>query len=704
MKLFGYEIGINLTKSADPEILDLRKEIDTLKERQYLRPSLDDVKTAGSDGVREKIDLFPVQTYYDTALFSDTLRTIIMALRGEILRKGITIEPKFAKKCKACQAEYAQSVEICECGSADLVKPDKTHQERLKRFVKKANDNRQSMRKLLEQVEDDINIADDYYLVAMKRYSRKANGEINAEQTTTIEFIRAFPGKMKIIADKSARLGHNDKGEKVLTCVFHRTELYTNRSTCPKCGTAMLPAHYESIRTDDSKFYYVEGEVMHGSRYAPSLTYGFSPVASIWQKVTIMINQDSWLREYYGRMRPPKGLLLFNSAQQSSVQKAFEWALDYSKRNPHSLAPLAIPSNNGKQIAQVVDFMRGLSDMQFTEAREEFRRTIGALYGVMPLFGGDTSKAGGLNNEGLQITVTNRAVERAQEMYNAEVFPFIEESLHVTDYCLVLELPEMRDELNEETIRAKRIENAEKLLSMGISVKLLESGEFEYGSGDLTKPITNPLFGGPPTPPSLAPDFLSSQPSDKPDIVKASDIAKAYALEDGFSKDIAKAIDDAAEPVLRDALFGKAFEGMTLSDTNKVRNVLLDAMLSRDRPPSHALTSLPDIVKKIMSAVGTDEVQAERIARTEFQSMSNTLREYNFKKYDPEGKSIFKWIGPNDHRTTQICEAIKQRSQSGVPIEKLREIVKEESIRGGFDGSREWTPHINCRHTFVRVL
>jgi hypothetical protein len=37
----------------------------------------------------------------------------------------------------------------------------------------------------------------------------------------------------------------------------------------------------------------------------------------------------------------------------------------------------------------------------------------------------DASASGGLNNEGMQILVTNRAVEMAQTIWNNYVFPFV---------------------------------------------------------------------------------------------------------------------------------------------------------------------------------------------------------------------------------------------------------------------------------------
>ena len=97
-----------------------------------------------------------------------------------------------------------------------------------------------------------------------------------------------------------------------------------------------------------------------------------------------------------------------------------------------------------------------------------------------------------------------------------------------------------------------------------------------------------------------------------------------------------------------------------------------------------------------------DTGQAERIARTETQALQNAVREWSYKKVDPDEKFLYRWLNPLDHRTSDVCKNIVGRSSRGVKLDELRSIVKEESIKGGFDGSREWTPHISCRSSWSR--
>jgi hypothetical protein len=111
------------------------------------------------------------------------------------------------------------------------------------------------------------------------------------------------------------------------------------------------------------------------------------------------------------------------------------------------------------------------------------------------------------------------------------------------------------------------------------------------------------------------------------------------------------------------------------------------------------------MVPKIKSMGGANMTpqQAEVIARTESQAVHNKMREYSYKKIDPEGKFKYKWINPLDDRTTDICRHLVSRTTGGVTLDTLKNLVEDESKKAGFE-PREFTPHINCRSTFVRLI
>ncbi|QLG62822.1 hypothetical protein [Halorarum salinum] len=96
------------------------------------------------------------------------------------------------------------------------------------------------------------------------------------------------------------------------------------------------------------------------------------------------------------------------------------------------------------------------------------------------------------------------------------------------------------------------------------------------------------------------------------------------------------------------------------------------------------------------------EHEAERIARTETQAVVNDAREIGYRERDDFEDLRFRWAGPDDHRTTETCEAIKdQTPEEGLSLSELESLVEEVAREEGHD-PRKWTPHIQCRHTYVR--
>ncbi|WP_400153894.1 hypothetical protein [Candidatus Methanomassiliicoccus intestinalis] len=50
---------------------------------------------------------------------------------------------------------------------------------------------------------------------------------------------------------------------------------------------------------------------------------------------------------------------------------------------------------------------------------------MGSWYGVMPLWQGDVTTSGGLNNEKQQLTISNRSFLEGQRIFNEDILPWI---------------------------------------------------------------------------------------------------------------------------------------------------------------------------------------------------------------------------------------------------------------------------------------
>ena len=140
---------------------------------------------------------------------------------------------------------------------------------------------------------------------------------------------------------------------------------------------------------------------------------------------------------------------------------------------------------------------------------------------------------------------------------------------------------------------------------------------------------------------------------------------------------------------LSEGFFDSKFKGIGSTISDRIKEYMITALRKG--------YSLEQITNYVKNKGNIPFGRAEVIARTEIQSMQNKVREWAYKQADPEGKQKFFWRSIPDRRRTNICFNITNRTKNGVSIDELRKIVKEESIKGGFKGDREWTPHINCR-------
>ena len=147
---------------------------------------------------------------------------------------------------------------------------------------------------------------------------------------------------------------------------------------------------------------------------------------------------------------------------------------------------------------------------------------------------------------------------------------------------------------------------------------------------------------------------------------------------------------------IQNSLYSGKFDGMSKSISEQIKEYIVRAMVS-GYPLSRITEYIQRTTKKNVS-----QANSEVIARTEMQALQNKAREWAYKQLDPEATLKYKWLNPLDHRTSQICKHIVDRTKSGVSMDELKSIVTEESNKAGLD-PREWTPHPNCRSRFLRV-
>ena len=89
----------------------------------------------------------------------------------------------------------------------------------------------------------------------------------------------------------------------------------------------------------------------------------------------------------------------------------------------------------------------------------------------------DSGKSGGLGNEGMQILVTNRAVEFGQKVYTDILFPRMLREMGITDWKITLYPNEEEDEITRLRRDEMEVNLAQRMQMLGYKPELLEEGD-----------------------------------------------------------------------------------------------------------------------------------------------------------------------------------------------------------------------------------
>ncbi len=448
---------------------------------------------------REQSYMMTAPLVYSVVQQSVIARTCITQLKQEVFRRGYVWEKAFESKCKACQKTHKMPVEECaRCGSTDLQRPDPKQLDFAERFIEGyVNNSEQKFIDVFKELEDDLNIMDDAYIVLVKEYYLDGNGKIRMHRIK--ELYRGDPVTMSIYADEVGV-----RGTKGFTCINHRDQLSTEpHENCEVCGSALFPVHYVN-RTNGEEQYFIEGEVLHFSKYSPSRLYGQSPILTLFNNIMTLIAMENYVNSSYTKSRMPRGLLAVQTRNMDSMAAFWRGVKEKMEQDPHYIPVMGIEAENGKGSVEWIKFMDSLKEMEYVAVKDDLRDRISAFYGVSKVFMADNTTSGGLNNEGMQILVTNRAVQMAQNVYNNYVFPFLVKQFGITDWILKLPPSEEEDEVAVLRKRELEVNIAASTKNLGFEVDMDEDGQFtftkpepkETPQGEEGAPVeTNPMAG-----------------------------------------------------------------------------------------------------------------------------------------------------------------------------------------------------------------
>jgi len=485
-----------------------------------VRPSISQPYMSTDTGAKLPIFPFPLIMIYELADNIDALRIPIETINREMFKNGFEITERFKYKCNNCSKEfqYKPTAEVtpsgivddapetklepivCDtCGSKNLRRPVPEHRKQLEDLMTKTiNGNEQNLEDVCRQLERDLEIADNAYMLLLKNYFvDDRTGRIDHKRTEIKEIIRVDPPQVAMIADSDGRIGYDDKRNKVFVCPrFEHRDTRLTTEKCDQCGAQALKAVCEvnsvySIGIPQPKrVIYGEGELIwKAGKYKPSLVYGYSPIYSVWSKAMSLSHMDEYVRKYFDKMRPPRGMLVIASRNYETFRKSWDALEQKATEDPYMIHPLLVEQEKGGQnMAQWLDFTGSLKELEFIAIRQELRQIIGAIYGVLPLYYGEM--VGGWSQEGLQVTITNRAVKWGQDILYKAFFKKLSEMFGVDDWDLKLKAGEENDKLRELQQDGVEINNMQSLQGMGFEITRTHQGEYKISKD----PVNNPAM------------------------------------------------------------------------------------------------------------------------------------------------------------------------------------------------------------------
>lgn len=695
---------------------------------------------------------YPFGTYqlYDMAYNSDVLTVIHNALRRELFRNGFDLTE-------------AENTDEEETSSEEEISQKMSRKEILD-ILENINENKQSVIDVLMELEDDFSILDDAFMIFIFEYSLDNKGDIIGREFS--QAIRGDPRFMGLVMNKYDRPGYDNDNVPLYVCPQHRAILIEGgEEKCSQCGSKCFKAFYFSDYSSQRIFYF-SNEVVFKSKYRPSKRRGYSPIIAGWQKIRTLSFMDKYIMEMYVDQRPPKHGLFFSTANQDGLRKALEEAKEKVDQNPHWPLTVAVPpGEGGKEFVKFIDFMRNLNDLQYTEMRNEYRTQLGAMYGVEPIYQGDLSQAGGLNNEGLQLTVTTRAIEYGQAIHNDTFLKKLMEAMGAKGWSLLLNPSEEQDEMAKLDRQLRTLQNGQIALGLGLEASYdSNTGEVVIEDGDLElvelpgMPGESPFdIDGPEAPApsgsiSMEDKLLLVKARARPPFTKLADVIKreidmftkkfkrkptekelkreiskinnnlvkelegstsklfksTYKIEAGRiagSLGVKMAFDkvdlNAVKVLSKQKVLSKAYKGIADNMTGKINNIITEAFKT---PKGLSLEGIKDKIKDLTDVA---DFKAETIARTEIGKVSAAARKNTYQKEKDFDKFLFKHIGPNDNRTTETSKRIKKRVGKGVIWKEYVDIIKQESAKD----FPKWivkddfpVSHYNSRHIFVRAV
>jgi len=379
-----------------------------------------------------------IQDIQTIAMQVEEIRAPLHHITNEVFRRGIKLVP-------------------------DTEKPDHGEAERLRKYIDDCNVFDQSLEQVLRQAHFDLNSTDDAFIYMVKDYF--VDKKDKSIQSKVREIRRLNPALIEFDLDNKGlpKSSH-------WVCPVDRNDVAEKEGKCDK-GHKRMPVMYR-YRHRETNIYLFDDEIIHISKFAPSETYGWSPILTIFEKALTLIGMDKNLYRYFFERKMPSSMLMVHTDDPESLRRERANLVANVKADPNFIPMVAVSSRNQRGKVDMVRLFHTLQEMDYLPVRQEIRERVAAMWGVTPAWQGAPEAFGGLSTQTQQLVVMSRVVEGDQRIFHEKVFPHILRAFNVKDWKVELPNPEEKAEATRISFALQRTQLAAQLAQLGYTVSL----------------------------------------------------------------------------------------------------------------------------------------------------------------------------------------------------------------------------------------
>jgi len=379
-----------------------------------------------------------IQDIQTIAMQVEEIRAPLHHITNEVFRRGLKLIP-------------------------DTENPDHDEVKRLRRYIDDCNVFDQSLEQVLRQAHFDLNSTDDAFIYMVKDYF--VDKKDKSIQSKVREIRRLNPALIEFDLDNKGlpKSSH-------WVCPVDRNDVAEKEGKCAK-GHKRMPVMYR-YRHRETNIYLFDDEIIHISKFAPSETYGWSPILTIFEKALTLIGMDKNLYRYFFERKMPSSMLMVHTDDPESLRRERANLVANVKADPNFIPMVAVSSRNQRGKVDMVRLFHTLQEMDYLPVRQEIRERVAAMWGVTPAWQGAPEAFGGLSTQTQQLVVMSRVVEGDQRIFHEKVFPHILRAFNVTDWKVELPNPEEKAEATRISFALQRTQLAAQLAQLGYTVHL----------------------------------------------------------------------------------------------------------------------------------------------------------------------------------------------------------------------------------------